>query len=64
MLINDPGGFWERDFAEPLLNVNNDVLPQRFTDMDCTLSYIADHESLNDHHSTPGESAGMVGSHS
>lgn len=64
MLINDPGGFWERDFAEPLLHVNNDVLPQRFTDIDCSLSYIADHEPLTDHHSTPGESAGLAGSHS
>lgn len=68
MLDKDPledwENFWEVCLKEPLIYANGDAFPQRFTDVDCSFSYIADHEPFDDHHSTPGESANLAGLHS
>lgn len=55
MLIDDPFGFWKKDFEESLEVFSDDVRPQRFTDMNTNLSFIADYESNNDFCRNTGE---------
>lgn len=66
MLDEDPlegwEGFWEVCLKEPLIYANGDAFPQRFTDVDCSFSYTADHDPLNDFHRNSGKPSSLAGS--
>lgn len=55
---NDPEWAWK--LTEPLEKCGDDVRPQRFTDMDTSMSYIADHGYIQDRPEDANDAAGLA----